>query len=118
MCRPLRVAWTNKLLFKRMLAEPDKPAVAKAFTGVDVIRQVFEDRKAAEVGELGSHGEAGRYFVSFLDNHDQQQRIQHPSTPVEQVTLALLFSLQGIPCVYYVRNKDSLEPWTEMGTRF
>lgn len=79
------------------------PGVAKAFTGVEVIRQIFEDRKAAEVGQLSSHGEAGRYFVSFVDNHDQQQRIQHPSTPVEQVTLALalLFSLQGIPCVYY-----------------
>lgn len=79
------------------------PGVAKAFTGVEVIRRVFEDRKAAEVGELSSHGEAGRYFVSFVDNHDQQQRIQHPDTPVEQVTLALalLFSLQGIPCVYY-----------------
>ena len=25
MCRPLHVAWTNKLLFKRMLAAPDKP---------------------------------------------------------------------------------------------
>ena len=79
------------------------PAVAKGMAGVELIRQVFEDRKAAEVGQLSSHGEAGRYFVSFLDNHDQHERIQHPSTPVDQVTLALalLFSLQGIPCVYY-----------------
>ena len=31
------------------------------------------------------------------------QRIRHPPTPVEQVSLALgaLFTLQGIPCVYY-----------------
>lgn len=79
------------------------PAVAKAMAGVESIRQVFEDRKASELGQLSSHGEAGRYFVSFVDNHDQQQRIQHPSTPVDQVTLALavLFSLQGIPCLYY-----------------
>jgi glycosidase len=79
------------------------PALAKAMAGVESIRQVFEDRKAAEAGQLSSHGEAGRYFISFLDNHDQQQRIQHPSTPVDQVTLALavLFSLQGIPCLYY-----------------
>jgi len=79
------------------------PAVAKGMAGVESIRQVFEDRKAAELGQLSSHGEAGRYFVSFLDNHDQHERIQHPLTPVDQVTLALalLFSLQGIPCVYY-----------------
>ena len=79
------------------------PAVGKGFAPVESIRGVFENRKAAEVGELSSHGEAGRYFVSFLDNHDQPQRIQNPATPREQVTLALgiLFSLQGIPCVYY-----------------
>ncbi len=79
------------------------PAVAKGFAPVETLRAVFETRKAAELGRLSSHGEAGRYFVSFLDNHDQHERIQHPSTPPEQVTLALalLFSLQGVPCVYY-----------------
>ena len=79
------------------------PPVVKGFAGVESIRQVFEDRKKAEEGQLSSHGEAGRYFVSFVDNHDQHERIQNPSTPGEQVTLALalLFSLQGIPCVYY-----------------
>ena len=79
------------------------PSVAKGFAGVETIRGVFEARKQAELGRLSSHGEAGRYFVSFLDNHDQRQRIQHPSTPPVQVTLALglLFSLQGIPCLYY-----------------
>jgi hypothetical protein len=41
--------------------------------------------------------------VSFLDNHDQPQRIRHPATPEAQVRLALrlLFTLQGIPCLYY-----------------
>jgi glycosidase len=79
------------------------PAVAKSQAPVETIRNVFEDRKAAERDQLSSHGEAGRYFVSFLDNHDQHERIQHPSTPVDQVTLALglLFTLQGIPCLYY-----------------
>lgn len=79
------------------------PAVAKGFAPVESIRTVFEERKAQEKGQLSSHGEAGRYFVTFLDNHDQHERIQHPSTPPEQVSLALalLFSLQGIPCVYY-----------------
>ena len=79
------------------------PAVAKGLAGAELIRQVFEGRKAAEAGQLSSHGEAGRYFVSFLDNHDQHERIKNPATPADQVTLALavLFALQGIPCVYY-----------------
>ena len=58
---------------------------------------------AVEQNLISSHGEAGRYFVSFLDNHDQNERFHHPLTPQNQVTLglALLFCLQGIPCVYY-----------------
>jgi len=79
------------------------PPVAKAHTAVEIIPNVFVARKQAEQGQLSSHGEAGRYFVSFLDNHDQHERFHHPATPIEQVTLGLgvLFSLQGIPCLYY-----------------
>jgi glycosidase len=79
------------------------PGVAKGMIDVAEIRKVFLDRKLREAELLSSHGEAGRFFVSFLDNHDQKERIQHPSTPADQVTLAiaLLFTLQGIPCVYY-----------------
>ncbi|HSB61796.1 MAG TPA: alpha-amylase family glycosyl hydrolase, partial [Vicinamibacteria bacterium] len=79
------------------------PAVTRGFREVESIRRVFLDRKREEQELLSSHGEAGRYFVSFLDNHDQKERIQHPDAPREQVTqaLALMFALQGIPCVYY-----------------
>ena len=79
------------------------PGVAKGLSDVREIYRVFIDRKAQEGELLSSHGEAGRFFVSFLDNHDQRERIQHPHTPAEQVTLAiaLLFCLQGIPCLYY-----------------
>lgn len=78
-------------------------SVVKGIAGVETIRQVFEDRKKAEKDLLSSHGEAGRFFVTFLDNHDQHERFSHPQTPQEQVTqaLALLFSLPGIPCLYY-----------------
>jgi glycosidase len=70
---------------------------------VESLRTVLEGRKAAEVGKISSHGEAGRYFVSFLDNHDQNQRFLTSGTPTAQLTLglAVLFALQGIPCVYY-----------------
>ena len=79
------------------------PGVAKRQTDVGEIRRVFQDRKRQEAELLSSHGEAGRFFVSFLDNHDQHERIQHPATPAEQVTLALvlMFTLQGIPSIYY-----------------
>jgi glycosidase len=79
------------------------PEVVKGDKGVEEIRNIFFERRQQEKELVSSHGEAGRYFVSFLDNHDQHHRFNHPSTPVEQVTmgLALLFCLQGIPCLYY-----------------
>lgn len=79
------------------------PGVSKELEPVEALRTVFEQRKAVEQDLLSSHGEAGRYFVSFLDNHDQKSRFNHPAASPEQITLgyALLFGLQGIPAVYY-----------------
>lgn len=84
------------------------PGVAKGFVDVAEIRHVFEERKRHEAELLSSHGEAGRFFVSFLDNHDQKERIKHPNTPSKQVSLAiaLLFTLQGIPCLYYGTEQE------------
>ena len=79
------------------------PAIAKGLTDVSELRTVFQIRKEHEQELLSSHGEAGRYFVSFNDNHDQRERFKHPFTPDDQVKLGmtLLLTLQGIPCVYY-----------------
>jgi glycosidase len=86
------------------------PQVAKALpatTPADVAA-MFEYRKQVQRGVISSHGEASRFFVTFLDNHDQNQRLNFadPTNPHrfdDQVTLALacLFCLQGIPCLYY-----------------
>ena len=78
-------------------------SVVKGWEGVETIREIFEQRKEKEQNLISSHGEAGRYFVSFVDNHDQHERFNHPTMPRDQVTLGLglLFSLQGIPCLYY-----------------
>ena len=75
----------------------------KGRIGVEALRRIFERRKAVEHELLSSHGEAGRFFVTFLDNHDQTSRFNHPETPQAQVSqaLALLFTLQGIPSLYY-----------------
>jgi glycosidase len=66
---------------------------------------VFQTRKNAEQTILTSHGEAGQYFVTFLDNHDQGQRFGYTgaSQLTDQIELGLLvlFSLPGIPCIYY-----------------
>jgi Alpha amylase, catalytic domain len=60
-------------------------AAVKGWGDVSELSTVFEDRKRAEAGLISSHGEAGKYFVTFLDNHDQFERFNHPLTPREQV---------------------------------
>jgi glycosidase len=77
--------------------------IVKGWRDVAELPGIFERRKEAEKTLISSHGDAGQYFVTFLDNHDQSQRFNHPLTPQEQVTmgLAVLFCLQGIPAIYY-----------------
>ena len=85
------------------------PAMAKGLSNSpQAIVDVFEERKRVQQNVLSSHGEASKFFVTFLDNHDQKNRFRYvdPAQPGkfdDQLTLALgcLFTLQGIPCVYY-----------------
>jgi glycosidase len=70
--------------------------------------QMFEHRKELERGVISSHGDASRFFVTFLDNHDQKERFYFSSDDAprryeDQLTLGIgcLFGLQGIPCLYY-----------------
>ena len=84
------------------------PGFAKGFSPPSDVVRMFERRKAIQAGIISSHSEASRYFVTFLDNHDQSQRFrfEDPGDPGrfdDQFIqgLACLFALQGIPCVYY-----------------
>lgn len=84
-----------------------KPAV-KGFVPPAVLASMYQNRKTVEANVLSSHGDATRYFVTFLDNHDMKERIRYedpanPSKFDDQVTLGLacLYSLPGIPCLYY-----------------
>jgi 1,4-alpha-glucan branching enzyme len=84
-----------------------KPVVKGLAPPTSVIR-VYDQRKTLEADIVSSHGDATRFFVTFLDNHDMKERIRYemPGSPTEfddQVTLGLacLFALPGIPCVYY-----------------
>ena len=89
------------------------PAVAKGQSAPAAVIGVFEHRKDVERGITSSHGEASRYFVTFLDNHDQRQRFyfSSPDAPArfaDQLTLGVgcLFTLQGIPCLYYGTEQE------------
>jgi glycosidase len=69
---------------------------------------MFALRRRLEDGVISSHGDASRYFVPFLDNHDVAHRwhYEDPDDPHrydDQVALglAVLMSLQGVPCIYY-----------------
>ncbi len=84
------------------------PGALKGFLPPSEIVSMYQTRKRVEQHVISSHGEATRFFVTFLDNHDQRQRFYfQPSGNAHafdgQVTLALacLFALPGIPCVYY-----------------
>jgi glycosidase len=69
---------------------------------------MYHHRKVVEQNILSSHGDATRYFVTFLDNHDQKEGIRYVDPQDahrydDQVTLGLacLYALPGIPCLYY-----------------
>ncbi|MGE3537573.1 MAG: alpha-amylase family glycosyl hydrolase [Candidatus Tectimicrobiota bacterium] len=84
------------------------PAVVKGFAPPTEISQVYRQRKSLTREVLSNHGEAGRFFVTFLDNHDMRQRFRYAATdapdafdPQVILGITLLFCLQGIPCLYY-----------------
>lgn len=84
------------------------PDVAKGHLPPTEVINMFEYRRRAQQGIISSQGEASKFFVTFLDNHDQHQRFYYsaPNDPHrydDQMALATgcLFALQGIPCLYY-----------------
>jgi glycosidase len=84
-----------------------KPTV-KGFAPPASVVAMYNLRKQLEQDVLSSHGDATRYFVTFLDNHDMKERMRfidpaRQKAQDDEVTLGLacLFSLPGIPCVYY-----------------
>lgn len=84
------------------------PSVAKGFAPPTEIIGVYRRRKTVERDVLTSHGEAGRFFVTFLDNHDMKERFRGANTdgpdkfdPQVILGIAVLFGLPGIPCLYY-----------------
>ena len=84
------------------------PSFAKGFAPPTRVIDVYQRRKQVEREVLSSHGEAGRFFVTFLDNHDMKERFRAAAAdgpdffdPQVMLGIAVLFGLQGIPCLYY-----------------
>jgi glycosidase len=84
-----------------------KPVV-KGFAAPAAVIAMYQFRKGVEQDVLSSHGDATRFFVTFLDNHDVKERMRfidpsNQGAQDDEVTAGLvgLFALPGIPCVYY-----------------
>jgi glycosidase len=77
-------------------------AVCKAFSAPRVLSDHFDYRLETLRKIVSSHGDAGRHYVTFLDNHDQNYRFHDPAFP-EQTKMALtcMMCMQGIPSIYY-----------------
>lgn len=82
------------------------PGVIKGFIAPAELIRLYEQRKQFQKNHISSHGEAGKYFVTFIDNHDMKERFYYDGEDGRfnaQVAMAVgaLFCLQGIPCIYY-----------------
>jgi glycosidase len=77
-------------------------AICKGFSPPADLAHYFDYRREVLKRIVSSHGDAGRHYVTFLDNHDLNERFHQPEYP-EQTRLALtcLMTMQGIPCLYY-----------------
>lgn len=62
----------------------------------------FEERRKTLRKIVSSHGDAGKHYVTFLDNHDFESRFHNKHFPARtKIALTCLMTMQGIPCVYY-----------------
>lgn len=84
------------------------PGVVKGFSSPLEIYNLYNHRKNIHRKEgkilISSHGEASRFYVTFLDNHDQHNRFHPGGNQYDyQVTMGIgcLFTLFGVPCLYY-----------------
>ncbi len=77
--------------------------VIKGFLDPHVLRERYHRFKTL----YADHGEAGQYFVTFVDNHDQMcrpyRRFMHSNPYPMQAVQAVGYLLTGlgVPCIYY-----------------
>lgn len=77
--------------------------VIKGLSDPTLLRERYEKFRSIYT----DHGSAGKYFVTFVDNHDQMarpyRRFMHNNPYTDQMVQAICFLLtsQGVPCIYY-----------------
>ncbi len=76
--------------------------ICKGFAPPADLARHFNYRREVLKKIVSSHGDAGLHYVTFLDNHDLNERFHHPDYPLQtRLALTCLMTLQGIPCIYY-----------------
>ncbi len=83
--------------------------VCKGFAPPEVLSKHFDERREKLKKIVSSHGEASRYYVTFLDNHDLTSRFHIQQYEGQtKIALVCLMTMQGIPSIYY-GNEQGLE---------
>ena len=76
--------------------------VCKGFAPPSVLANHLDRRREALKKIVSSHGDAGKYYVTFLDNHDLNERFHNPEFPGQtKLALTCMMTMQGISCIYY-----------------
>jgi glycosidase len=76
-------------------------AICKGFMPPSELAIHFNYRREVLKNTISSHGEAGAFYVTFIDNHDIDRRFHNKQFSGQtRVILACLMTMQGIPCIY------------------
>lgn len=76
--------------------------VCKGYMPPSMLATHFDHRRTILKKIISSHADAGKYYVTFLDNHDMNERFHNSDLPKQtEIALTCLMTMQGIPCIYY-----------------
>ena len=76
-------------------------AVCKGFMPPAELAAHYIYRREVLKKIISSHGEAGAFYVTFIDNHDIDRRFHNKQFPEQtRLILTCLMTMQGIPCIY------------------
>ncbi len=77
-------------------------SVCKGFSPPSVMADHYDYRRKVLKTIVSSHGNASAHYITFLDNHDLNERFHNAQFPEQtRMALTLLMTMQGIPCIYY-----------------
>ena len=75
--------------------------VCKGFIAPLELAAHFNYRQQVLRKTISSHGDAGAFYVTFIDNHDIDRRFHNKQFPAQtRLILTCLMTMQGIPCIY------------------